>query len=60
MAPIAPAPHCAYSVVAPTCWLADALTKVLIQLGDPTARCFAAFGATAFITSPDALAGKAA
>lgn len=54
------AQRCAYSVVAPTCLLADALTKVLIQLRDPTAPCFAAFGATAFITSPDMAEEKAA
>jgi FAD:protein FMN transferase len=52
--------RCAYSVVAPTCLLADALTKVLVQLRDPNARIFAALGATAFITSDDAVEGKAA
>jgi thiamine biosynthesis lipoprotein len=50
----------AYSVVAPTCLLADALTKVLVQLCDPHASCFAGFGALAFITSPDAIEGRAA
>jgi thiamine biosynthesis lipoprotein len=40
----------AFSVVAPTCLVADALTKVLVQLGDPAAPCFAAWGAIAFIT----------
>lgn len=60
MAPELSTLHYAYSVVAPTCWLADALTKVLIQLGDPTASCFAAFGASAFITLPEVLAGGAA
>lgn len=50
----------AYSVVAPTCLLADALTKVLVQLRDPNARFFAAFGVTTFITSDDAIEGKAA
>jgi thiamine biosynthesis lipoprotein len=54
------AARCAYSVVAPTCLLADALTKILIQLGDPMAPVFAALGATAFITSPDAIEDKAA
>lgn len=52
--------HCAYSVVAPSCLLADALTKVLVQLRDPTAPFFAAFGATAFITSAETIEGKAA
>jgi FAD:protein FMN transferase len=60
-APAAPnGDHCAYSVVAPTCLLADALTKVLVQLHDPAVPCFAAFGATAFITSGEAIEGKAA
>jgi thiamine biosynthesis lipoprotein len=57
------APHadrCAYSVVAPTCLIADALTKVLIQRRDPGASCFKAFCATAFITPPDAAEDKAA
>ena len=52
--------HCAYSVVAPTCLLADALTKVLVQLRDPSTSFFAAFGATAFVTSGEAVEGKAA
>jgi thiamine biosynthesis lipoprotein len=50
----------AYSVVAPTCLLADALTKVLVQVGDIDADCFRAFGACAFITSADAAESKAA
>ncbi|WP_426411211.1 FAD:protein FMN transferase [Bradyrhizobium ganzhouense] len=50
----------AYSVVAPTCLLADALTKVLVQLRDPHASCFAGFGAMAFVMSPDAIKGRAA
>lgn len=41
----------AYSVVAPTCLLADALTKVLVQVGDIHADYFGYFGARAFITS---------
>ena len=52
--------YCAYSVVAPTCLIADALTKVLVQLCDPSASFFAAFGATAFITSDETIEGKAA
>jgi thiamine biosynthesis lipoprotein len=50
----------AYSVVAPTCLLADALTKVLVQLGDADASYFARFGAQAFVTTADAIKGKAA
>jgi thiamine biosynthesis lipoprotein len=50
----------AYSVVAPTCLLADALTKVLVQLGDPDAGYFAGLGAMAFVTSPDAIKVRAA
>lgn len=50
----------AYSVVAPTCLLADALTKVLVQTGRADASCFARFGAQAFVTSPDGIRGKAA
>jgi thiamine biosynthesis lipoprotein len=52
--------NAAYSVVAPTCLLADALTKVLAQLRDPRAACFAELGAMAFITRPDAIEGRAA
>ncbi len=59
-APAAEAPHCAYSVVAPTCLVADALTKVLVQIGDPLAPCFAAFGATVFVTRGDAVKNEAA
>lgn len=50
----------AYSVVAPTCLLADALTKVLVQVGDPDASYFAGLGAMAFVTSAEAIKGKAA
>lgn len=50
----------AYSVVAPTCLLADALTKVLVQLANPDAGYFARFGAQAFVTSAGAINGKAA
>ena len=50
----------AYSVVAPTCLLADALTKVLVQLTNPDASYFARFGAQAFVTSAGAINGKAA
>lgn len=60
----APAAPCtgqqAYSVVAPTCLLADALTKVLIQVGDVTASYFGKFRATAFITSADRIELKVA
>jgi thiamine biosynthesis lipoprotein len=42
----------AYSVVAPTCLVADALTKVLVQVGDIDADYFRRFGACAFITPP--------
>ena len=48
-----PGSHHAYSVVAPTCLLADALTKVLVQTQDAHARYFARFGAIAFVTSAD-------
>ncbi|MBR1088203.1 FAD:protein FMN transferase [Bradyrhizobium manausense] len=58
--PAAKLQRCAFSVVAPTCLVADALTKVLIQLGDPAAPCFAAFGATAFITRDDTIEHEAA
>jgi thiamine biosynthesis lipoprotein len=50
----------AYSVVAPTCLLADALTKVLVQVGDADADYFRHFGASAFITSPVAIDHRAA
>jgi len=50
----------AYSVVAPTCLVADALTKVLVQTGDIDAGYFAQFGARAFITSPAAANVRAA
>jgi thiamine biosynthesis lipoprotein len=50
----------AYSVVAPTCLLADALTKVLVQVGDTDADYFRYFGACAFITSAAAVDDRAA
>jgi thiamine biosynthesis lipoprotein len=50
----------AYSVVAPTCLLADALTKVLVQVGDINAGYFGYFGASAFITSAAAVDDRAA
>jgi thiamine biosynthesis lipoprotein len=50
----------AYSVVAPTCLLADALTKVLVQVGDVDTDYFRRFGACAFITSAAALDCRAA
>jgi thiamine biosynthesis lipoprotein len=50
----------AYSVVAPTCMLADALTKVLVQVGDIDAGYFSQCGARAFITSPVAANVRAA
>ncbi len=50
----------AYSVVAPTCLLADALTKVVVQVGDIDASYFREFGARAFITSSGAIDGRAA
>ena len=43
----------AYSVVASTCLLADALTKVLVQTQDVHAGYFARFGAIAFVTSAE-------
>ncbi|MGC1860971.1 MAG: FAD:protein FMN transferase [Methylocystis sp.] len=42
----------AYSVVAPTCVVADALTKVLVQVKRTDAACFATFGAVALVTPP--------
>jgi thiamine biosynthesis lipoprotein len=50
----------ACSVVAPTCLLADALTKVLVQVGDTHADYFEHFGACAFITSAAAVDCRAA
>jgi len=50
----------AYSVVAPTCLIADALTKVLVQVGDIDAGYFGHFGASAFITSAVAADDRAA
>ena len=46
----------AYSVLAPTCIAADALTKVVAQTGHTDAPWLARFGATALITAPCALA----
>ncbi|MGY3239061.1 MULTISPECIES: FAD:protein FMN transferase [unclassified Bradyrhizobium] len=53
-------PDAAYSVVARTCLLADALTKVLVQIGRTDANYFARFGALAFITSGGAVVETAA
>ena len=52
--------HNAYSVVAPSCLVADALTKVLVQVGDIRADYFGDFGACAFITSAAAVDDRAA
>ncbi|OAF15877.1 hypothetical protein AYJ54_39095 [Bradyrhizobium centrolobii] len=53
-------PHAAYSVVAPTCLIADGMTKVLVQVADPRASYFAKLGVTAFVTSADGVTGRAA
>jgi FAD:protein FMN transferase len=58
--PAASGSHHAYSVVAPTCLLADALTKVLVQTQDAHARYFAGFGAIAFVTSADIVEDRVA
>jgi thiamine biosynthesis lipoprotein len=42
----------AYSVIARTCVVADALTKVLAQVGNTDAPCFRRLGATGLITIP--------
>jgi FAD:protein FMN transferase len=42
----------AYSVVAPTCIVADALTKVLAQTKRTDIPCFQRLGATGFVTIP--------
>jgi thiamine biosynthesis lipoprotein len=42
----------AYSVIAPTCVVADALTKVLAQVKRTDTPCFARLGATGLITIP--------
>jgi thiamine biosynthesis lipoprotein len=55
-----PTEESAYSVVAPTCLLADALTKVLVQVGNSGTGYFARFGATAFVTSGGVIEGRAA
>ena len=41
------------SVVAPSCVLADALTKVVLALGTDAAKMLAAFGASAYLYAPD-------
>jgi thiamine biosynthesis lipoprotein len=41
-----------YSVIAPTCVVADALTKVLAQVKRTDTPCFARLGATGLITIP--------
>jgi FAD:protein FMN transferase len=46
----------AYSVVAPRCVVADALTKVVAQTGRTAAPYLDRFGATALVTSPRAAA----
>ncbi|WP_298376574.1 FAD:protein FMN transferase [uncultured Bradyrhizobium sp.] len=53
-------PDSAYSVIAPTCLLADALTKVLVQIGRADVGYFARFGVQAFITSAAANTEKVA
>jgi FAD:protein FMN transferase len=58
--PASPGSHDAYSVVAPSCLLADALTKVLVQTQDAPAGCFARFGAIAFVTSADIVEDRVA
>ena len=50
----------AYSVVAPTCLLADAMTKVLVQIGRADDAVFSRLGVQAFVTSAGAVAEKAA
>lgn len=42
----------AYSVIAPTCCVADALTKVLAQVKRADIPCFERLGATGFVTGP--------
>jgi len=42
----------AFSVIAGSCMVADALTKVLAQLRQPDAPCFRRLGAVGFITPP--------
>ena len=49
-----------YSVVAPTCVVADALTKVLAQVGRTDARYFERFGASAIIIPASAAERRAA
>lgn len=51
--PGSPPDRRAYSVVAPSCVVADALTKILVQTGNPRHPCFGSFGATAFISGDD-------
>jgi len=52
--------RCSYSVVAPTCVVADALTKVLAQVGRTDAPYFERFGASAIIIPASAADRKAA
>jgi thiamine biosynthesis lipoprotein ApbE len=42
----------AFSVIAGSCMVADALTKVLAQLRQTDAACFRRLGAVGFITPP--------
>lgn len=51
--PVSTADGRAYSVVAPSCIVADALTKILVQSREPRHPCFRRFGATAFISGGD-------
>jgi FAD:protein FMN transferase len=51
---------CSYSVVAPTCVVADALTKVLAQVGRTDAPYFSRFGASAIIIPATAADRKVA
>jgi len=57
-----PYPRCALNrkASAPTCIIADALTNVLVQLGDINTSYFRDFSARAFITSPVAVSARAA
>lgn len=51
---------CAYSVIAPTCLVADALTKVLAQVKRTDAPYFERFGAVAMVTPPSSDAWEGA
>jgi len=57
-----PHPRCALNreASAPTCMIADALTTILVQLGDINAGYFRDSGARAFMTSPVAVNAGAA